>query len=147
MNLVDLLNKLKCCGSLMAFVCARPDVAHRALEAGQPIPVFAGFMGVVCLEDIMESILQDRILDEEDARDRDRAVATLQKWAAEKLQGFLRKKAKKLREARERAVRQSSGSVNNSNDNKVLTDRTPLLSQSNNGSYTSTSDASAGEIC
>jgi hypothetical protein len=104
-------------------------------------------MGVVCLEDIMESILQDRILDEEDARDRDRAVATLQKWAAEKLQGFLRKKAKKLREARERAVRQSSGSVNNSNDNKVLTDRTPLLSQSNNGSYTSTSDASAGEIC
>ena len=47
------------------------------------------------IEDIMESLLQERIYDEWDARDRDRAVATLQRWAATKLQDFVRKKAKR----------------------------------------------------
>lgn len=147
MNLVDLLNRLKSCGSLMAFVCARPDVAQRALDAEIPIPVFAGFMGVVCLEDIMESILQDRIFDEEDARDRDRAVATLQKWAALKLQGFIRKKAKKLKEARERRLI-SNGGIDSSDNNS--TDRTPLLAQnttSTNGGSIRASDVSADDIC
>lgn len=102
MNLVQALKLLKAGGSLMAFVCARPDLANRALSHEQPIPDEGGFMGIITLEDIMESILQDRIYDEWDIRDRDRAVSTLTRWAAGKLQAFARKRLKELKEKRRR---------------------------------------------
>jgi metal transporter CNNM len=92
MNLVRLLKLLRDGGNHMAFVCARPDLANRALRAEKPIPPEAGFMGIVTFEDIMESILRTRIYDEMDIRDRDRAVHTLTKWAAEKLQSFARRR-------------------------------------------------------
>lgn len=93
MNLVDLMRILRSKGFLMAFVCARPDLANKALDAAKPLPPEAGFMGIVTLQDVVESLLQERIYDEWDIRDRDRAVATLQRWAATKLQSFIRKKA------------------------------------------------------
>lgn len=41
-NLVDLFEILQADGPLMTFVCARPDLANRALAAELPIPVEAG---------------------------------------------------------------------------------------------------------
>jgi metal transporter CNNM len=97
MNLVEALRILRSQGCLMAFVCAGPDLANKALDAEKPIPTEAGFMGIVTLQDIMESLLQERIYDEWDIKDRDRAVSLLQRWAANLLQDFVRKKVKRLR--------------------------------------------------
>jgi metal transporter CNNM len=120
-NLVDLLGLLRSGGSLMAFVCARPDLGNKALLAEEPLPVDAGFMGVITLEDILESILQTRIYDESDIRDRDRAVSTLTRWAAEKLQSFARKSV---------AKRRGSGSLSpSSRHRKITTAKDILLSE------------------
>jgi metal transporter CNNM len=103
-NLVDLLELLQTQGPLLTFVCARPDLANKALAAELPIPVEAGFMGIVTFVDIMESILQDRIYDESDIRDRDRAIATLNRWAATTLQSFLQKSTQRQKRRRSTLV-------------------------------------------
>jgi metal transporter CNNM len=169
MNLVQALKLLKAGGSLMAFVCARPDVANRALSLEKPIPSEGGFMGIITLEDIMVSILQDRIYDEWDIRDRDRAVNTLTRWAAGKLQAFARKRLKEIKEKKrqlelEQKRNDSSSSLpeytHEASESGPLdpayqsasdlgagaTDLTPLLSgNSNRGSY-SYSTNGGGEI-
>jgi metal transporter CNNM len=103
-NLIDLFENLQKNAPLMTFVCVRPDLANKALAAEKPIPTEAGFMGIVTLVDIMESILQDRIYDEEDIKDRDRAVGTLTRWAATTLQNVLRKNAARKKEERRRLM-------------------------------------------
>lgn len=94
MNLVKLINLLKDRGSHIAFVCARPDVAVKALKKEEEIPVEAGFMGLVTLEDVLEELIQDTILDERDYRDRELEAIRLTRWAATKLQGWYKKKKK-----------------------------------------------------
>ena len=117
LNLVDLLHILRSRGFLMAFVCARPDLANKAMRAEKPLPVEAGFMGIVTLEDILESVLGDRIYDESDIRDRDRAVATLTRWAESTIQSFVQRARKK----RERAqVKSWVASKANSNEREPL---------------------------
>mmetsp|Transcript_13998 Transcript_13998/g.33598 ORF Transcript_13998/g.33598 Transcript_13998/m.33598 type:complete len:782 (+) Transcript_13998:771-3116(+) len=96
MNLVDLLQILQKGGSHIAFVCAGPDLANTALEDGKPIPIQAGFMGLVTLEDVLEAILQDRIYDEEDIAERVMAGATLTQWA-KKIQRFYRKRRQSVK--------------------------------------------------
>lgn len=122
MSLVQLLPKLREGGSLMAFVCARPDIARDALADGKPLPVEAGFMGVITMQDVVECILQDPVYDEVDYKERERAVATLQRWAATRLQKvFRRKQAQRLLQQARIEARRHSGSEND------LNDRTPLL--------------------
>lgn len=117
MNLIDLFEVLQKDGPMMTFVCARPDLANKALKAGSPIPVEAGFMGIITLVDIMESIIQDRLYDEGDKRERDRAVATLTRWAAMLVLKFLRRTAalKKLERQRSGNLDRPSSSNNNNN--------------------------------
>lgn len=103
MNLIDLFEVLQKDGPMLTFVCARPDLANKALKSEKPIPVEAGLMGIITLVDVMESIIQDRIYDEGDIRERDRAVATLTRWAATKLQSFMRVTAARKKLERQRS--------------------------------------------
>jgi metal transporter CNNM len=141
MNLVDLLKVLKKGGSPMAFVCARPDVAMKALKVKEAIPTEAGFMGIITLEDVMALLLQDHVNDEWDIRDRDRAVATLQKWAANKLKDFIRKKTLKSKMKRERSItsigERSTASIG-------AGDRTPLLQENGHNSVASYTNPTDG---
>eukprot|EP00544_Gedaniella_sp_CCMP2646_P010707 CAMPEP_0202505618 /NCGR_PEP_ID=MMETSP1361-20130828/47670_1 /ASSEMBLY_ACC=CAM_ASM_000849 /TAXON_ID=210615 /ORGANISM="Staurosira complex sp., Strain CCMP2646" /LENGTH=483 /DNA_ID=CAMNT_0049139383 /DNA_START=48 /DNA_END=1499 /DNA_ORIENTATION=- len=125
MNLVDLFEVLQNDRPLMTFVCASPLLANKALESGQSIPVQAGYMGIVTLVDVMESILQDRIYDESDIHDRDRAVATLTRWAALKLQSFARKRAyekRKLESNHSKISMQNGGTIVEANESTPLLD-------------------------
>ena len=139
MNLVELLKLLQggqYGGSMMAFVCARPDLARKALAIGKPIPGEAGFMGLITLEDVLENILQTTIIDEEDQTDRNLASATLTHWAAQKIQESYRRR-KKAREQRESLS--PIKKVAPSQDQNAVTEETSLLEngQLDNGRYSS----------
>ena len=127
-NLVDLLKLLQSQGPLLTFVCARPDLANRAMKAHAPIPVEAGLIGIISLVDIMESVLQDRIYDESDIRDRNQAVATLHRWAATKLQSFVRRRTVRRRSKSPPTKRLRVGE---SNPKNISTETTPLLRNKN----------------
>jgi metal transporter CNNM len=134
MNLIDLFEVLQKDGPMLTFVCARPDLANKALKAEIPIPVEAGLMGIITLVDIMESIIQDRIYDEGDIRERDRAVATLTRWAATIINKFMRRSAarKKLERQRSLALEgkpnaSSDAPLSPMSDHCLENERTPLL--------------------
>jgi metal transporter CNNM len=78
-NLVDLVNLFQTGGCAnrvghMALVCAMPDIGNAALDKNEPIPQEAGLMGIITLEDVLESLLQEQIYDEMDVAGRLRLV-------------------------------------------------------------------------
>jgi metal transporter CNNM len=140
MNLVNLLKVLQTGGSHMVFVCARPDIAMKALDAEDdlPIPSEAGFMGIVTLDDVLECVLQDRIYDELDIKARDRASATLTLWAASTLQRFVKKKGEQKR-SRGHSITSVKECVNIKDLEGIPetpTSETPLLGQEGNSRFT-----------
>lgn len=72
--------------SNMALVCINPEMAMVALEKGQPVPVEAGVLGIITLENILEELIQEQIFDE---KDRKFTPATERiKWAVAKWKVF-----------------------------------------------------------
>ena len=134
MNLIDLFEVLQKDGPMLTFVCARPDLANKALKSELPIPVEAGLMGIITLVDIMESIIQDRIYDEGDIRERDRAVATLNRWAATIVLKFMRRTAalKKLERQRCGTIEYKSTHHNNYSVNMIPSPLSPTIHDYNN---------------
>lgn len=120
--------------SLFVLTEKGPHLAERALKAGKAVPIEAGFMGLVTLQDVLESVLQERIYDEEDVAQRNLASAVLTQWAAEKVQKFM--KRRKLRKSGSIITLQNKGSEDVSPEKagmrgseQVANDRTPLLAK------------------
>jgi len=122
-DLISLMRVLQTNGPMMTFVCARPDLANRVLQRREHIPVEAGLLGLITMVDIMESILQDRIYDERDIIDRNKAITTLHRWAATKLQSAYRGQTTRRRRASFQRVICATSSV--------ADEKTPLLTADN----------------
>ena len=127
MNLIRLLHLLREGGSLIAFVCAGPHIAERALEDGRAIPPEAGFMGLVTLQDVFESVIQERIYDEEDVSERNLASAVLTNWAATVLQRFAKRQQLKRANSVDSSAYQSQSGPREDNDRVLTHEGTPLL--------------------
>ena len=123
MNPIRLLHLLRKGGNLMAFVCAGPHIAERALDEGRAIPPEAGFMGLVTLQDVLESLIQERIYDETDTSERNLASAVLTNWAAEVLQRF----AKKLKSRRSSSADRVTQPSPRDRSEATVDESTPLL--------------------
>lgn len=132
MNLIRLLHLLRKGGSLIAFVCASPHIAERALDEGRAIPPEAGFMGLVTLQDVLESVIQERIYDEEDISERNLASAVLTNWAATVLQRFAkRQKLRRVNSIEGSTAHADQMSPRNDNNNQAVAgERSPLLKSS-----------------
>lgn len=128
MNLVTLLSLLRKGGSLVAFICAGPHLAKKALREGRAIPIEAGFMGLVTLEDVLESVIQERIFDEEDIAERHLASAVLTRWAANKINQFMKQKVRRAtKKYGGDPVRKVDGSLANGTPKSVANEKSPLL--------------------
>ena len=54
--------------SNMALVCTNPTLAMAALTQQKPVPVEAGVLGIITLENILEELIQEQIYDEKDRK-------------------------------------------------------------------------------
>lgn len=77
-------------GGHMAVVCRDPNIAEIALEENEPIPESAGVLGIVTLEQCIESLIKEEIYDEFDNTEK-LAIARA-RWAANKWKDYVAKK-------------------------------------------------------
>jgi metal transporter CNNM len=76
--------------SHMAIVCVWPEVANAALDRGQAIPIEAGVVGIITLENVIEELIQAQIHDEKDRKER--APLERARWATAKWKAYVLKK-------------------------------------------------------
>lgn len=86
MNMVDAVNLLQT-GTVgqLGIVCDNVNTARKALESDSLIPISAGIMGIVSLEDCIEELIQEEIYDEYDTKEKkanERAQWVTKKWKA-----------------------------------------------------------------
>jgi metal transporter CNNM len=87
-SMADAMNLLQAGGrtaSHMAIVCIWPEVANAALDRNEAIPMEAGVVGIITLENVIEELIQEQIHDEKDRKEKgplERARWAIAKWKA-----------------------------------------------------------------
>ncbi len=66
MPLLDLLNEFQKGKGHLAIVTNRPDLVAKAWATEEPVPPHVHMSGIVTLEDVLEALIQEKILDESD---------------------------------------------------------------------------------
>jgi metal transporter CNNM len=92
-SLADALNIIlsgKRKSSIMALVCMDPDLASSALRLRQPVPMEAGVVGIITLENVLEELIQEQIYDEKDRKMNPKLERA--KWAIAKWKAFVLRK-------------------------------------------------------
>jgi metal transporter CNNM len=72
-------------GSHLAIVCIWPEIATAALDRNEAIPMEAGVVGIITLENVIEELIQEQIHDEKDRKEKgplERARWVIAKWKA-----------------------------------------------------------------
>jgi len=105
-------------GGHMAVVCEKPTIATAALDKKKPIPLEAGVIGIITMEDVIEEMLQEPVYDEGDRAERQAMERA--EWAFKKWRLFVKRRRKQRDEQPPPAPASNSS-----------TEVTPLLSNTN----------------
>ena len=98
--------------------------------------IMGAFQFKVTLQDVLESVIQEKIYDEEDVAERNMASAVLTRWAAIKIAKFVKQKVRRSRNSIGRAVTidntssnisQEIGCAKDKSEENAVDEQSPLL--------------------